>query len=128
MKHILVVDDSEVNLYLFQKIFENNINVQVDTESESSKALSRIQSDLPDLIFLDLMMPKKDGFQLLREIKSTPAISQIPIVIITAKLDARAHTKVMAYDIQGYITKPIHVNDIEEIVKRLLSFEQNKQM
>jgi CheY-like chemotaxis protein len=119
MNKILVIDDSEVNLYLIQTIFDNDHEVQVYIESDSTQALSRIQHEQPDVLVLDLMMPQVDGFQLLQEIKADPGINQIPILIISARLDTEAYNKVKEYGVQGYIKKPIQMRNVEEQIRQL---------
>ena len=119
MNKILVIDDSEVNLYLVQTIFEKDNEVQVEIESDSTKALLRIQHEMPDVIVLDLMMPHVDGFQLLKELKSDPELREIPILIISARFDNKTYNRAMGYGVQGYIKKPIQMHDVEEQIRRL---------
>ena len=81
---ILVIDDSETNLYLIKSIFRDQKNISVFSESESSHALKVVKQIRPDIILLDLMMPEIDGFELLKQLKSNINFRNIPVVIISA--------------------------------------------
>ena len=118
----------EVNLYLIQAIFEDDSEVQVDIESDSTKVFSLLGEDYPDVLVLDLMMPNVDGFQLLQEINDDPDLNQIPILIVSARLDNEAYRKAMSYGVQGFIKKPIQMNEVEEKVRYMFSLElKNKE-
>jgi len=120
MKKVLVVDDSEVNLYLFQAIFKMDPEIQVDIESNSTKAISRLREGYPDVLVLDLMMPHIDGFELLHQIKADPGINKIPILIVSARQDSEAYNRVMDFDVQGYIKKPIQMTEVESKIREII--------
>ncbi len=120
MKKILVVDDSEVNLYLIQSTFEDNKNIQVDIESNSTKAIARLSEKKYDLLLLDLMMPIVDGFEILRKIKNNNLSPNTKIIVISAKQDQETIQLVLDYGALHYIKKPINLLEIESIVKKTL--------
>lgn len=126
MRKILVVDDSEVNLFLIQTIYEGNPDIVVEIESNSSLALLRLQEGHYDLLLLDLMMPNVDGFELLAKIKSDASLNDIPIIVITAKQDIDTEKHVMNYGVQGYVKKPIRLNEIEEMINHIFLTSQKQ--
>lgn len=121
MKRILVIDDSEVNLYLIQTIFEEDKDIQVDIECDSTKALSRLREGSYQTIILDLMMPHIDGFDILKSLKSDPHLEQIPVIVVSAKHDEESISRAQSFSINGYIKKPIKMNVIENIVRKSLN-------
>lgn len=120
MKRILVIDDSEANLLLINSIFEDNPNIEVAVESNSTKALNKVRSENPDLVLLDLMMPNVDGFQILCEMKKDNNLERIPVVIVSARLDAEAKKLAKKYKVNDYIEKPLDLDVIERKINRLL--------
>ncbi len=88
MKRILVIDDSEANLLLINSIFEDDPEIEVAVESNSSRAINTARKKNPDLILLDLMMPNIDGFQILGEMKKDSNLGKIPVMIVSARLDS----------------------------------------
>lgn len=120
MKKLLIIDDSEVNLYLIKSIFQDDPDVDVTIESNSRQALPLIRKSLPDALVLDLMMPHIDGFKILELIKSEPGTSNIPVMIITARQDAEAEHEVSQYGVEAYIKKPINLKEIEYQLRNML--------
>ena len=82
---ILIVDDEPSALQLLRRILESQPGYQVLEATSGGLALSIVQSDKPELIILDLMMPEIDGFAVLETIKSNAATRDIPVIIVTAK-------------------------------------------
>jgi CheY-like chemotaxis protein len=90
MKRILVIDDSEANLLLINSIFEDDPEIEVALENNSTRALKTVRKQNPDLILLDLMMPNIDGFQILGEMRKDSFLGKIPVMIVSARLDSEA--------------------------------------
>jgi DNA-binding response OmpR family regulator len=104
-KKILVVDD-ESSLVEMLSIRLEAKNYQVITACDGQEGLDKARSESPDLIILDLMLPKLDGYQVCRALKSDEKYKQIPIVIFTARAqesDIKAGNEAGA---DAYITKP----------------------
>ena len=120
MKRILVIDDSEANLLLINSIFEDDPEIEITSESNSSRAISTVKKKNPDLILLDLMMPNIDGFQILDEIKKDSSIDKIPIMIVSARLDQEAKRMAKHYAVSDYIEKPLDLNLIEKKIYQML--------
>jgi two-component system, NtrC family, sensor kinase len=112
---ILVVDDNPTNIQvLFNVLHESGYEVAVAKSGES--ALDRLQSYLPDLILLDVMMPGMDGFETCRQIKNNEQTRDIPIIFMTALSDAVDKVKGLSLGAVDYITKPIQH---EEVLARI---------
>lgn len=125
MKKILIIDDSEVNLYLIKSIFLEDSDIAVTIENNSRKALPLIRESKPDAIVLDLMMPHIDGFKILETIKSEPEIANIPIMVITARQDVDAEYRVSQYGVDAYIRKPINLREIDHKLREMIHCEKN---
>ncbi|WP_430812325.1 MULTISPECIES: response regulator [unclassified Carboxylicivirga] len=121
MSHkVLVVDDSEVSLYLIKAIFNDDDRIEVLMENDSTRALETIKREKPKVCILDLMMPVIDGFQLLKAIKAELTLAQLPIVVITAKQDSLSFNRMKALGVQAYFTKPIEMQEVISCVKKLV--------
>lgn len=120
MKKLLVIDDSEVNLYLVQSVFEDDPNIEVILESNSSQAMKTIREKKPDMVLLDLMMPNIDGFELLHEMRSVDEFKNLPVVVISAKTDDDSINQVKSYGVNEYIKKPVDLTEIEETIRKTL--------
>jgi adenylate cyclase len=103
---ILIVDDEPFNIdYLEQELEDSNY--YLITASNGREALDKIQSELPDLVLLDLMMPVLDGFAVLAQMKGDPDLREIPVIIISAANDSRSIVKGIKQGAEDYLTKPI---------------------
>ena len=113
---ILIADDHSENVLLLSRYLENE-GYGCLTAADGAQALTTIRAELPDLVLLDVNMPIKDGFEALQEIRSDPAIAQIPVIILTA---ARLEPMDMQYALNigadDYITKPF---DRRELLARI---------
>jgi len=119
MKKVLIIDDSETSLYLIKSVFENDREIDVDIENNSTHALSSIKNKKPDLILLDLMMPHVDGFQILLQLKADVDFSKIPIIVLSARQDKEAINMAFEYGAVDYIQKPIKINEIKTKIRRI---------
>jgi len=118
-KKILVVDDESDLVEMLSIRLEAN-NYQVIAASDGQEGLDKARSESPDLIILDLMLPKLDGYQVCRMLKSDERYKQIPIVIFTARAqesDIKAGNEAGA---DAYITKPFEPAILLDKVSQLL--------
>ena len=112
---ILVVDDNPTNIQvLFDLLSETGYRVAIAKSGEN--ALQRLQSYLPDLILLDVMMPGIDGFETCRRLKAAPETQDIPVIFMTALADTVDKVKGLNLGAVDYITKPIQH---EEVLARI---------
>lgn len=127
---ILLVEDSPADVALTQEALQesklrNNLHVVTDGEA----ALSFLRNTgpyagkpRPDLILLDLNLPKKNGREVLSEIKSDPSLSMIPVVIMTVSQDERDILESYRLHANCYIRKPVKFEEFIKIVKSIESF------
>jgi chemotaxis family two-component system response regulator Rcp1 len=133
MIDILLIEDNPGDVILIKEAFKegqtlNNLTVLGDGEAALSflrKEGEYKKSSRPDLVLLDLNMPRKDGREVLAEIKTDPELKHIPVVILTsseAKLDI-----INAYNLQAncYITKPVDLKKFFSVVKLIEDFWLN---
>ncbi|MBS0319104.1 MAG: response regulator [Proteobacteria bacterium] len=91
----------------------------VTAELDGESAFARLRVDPPDVMILDLMLPRLNGFEVLKRIKSDPALRAIPVVVLTAK--GQAHDRRLAEDlgVDAFMTKPFSNQELVECVRRL---------
>jgi len=118
-KRILVVDDHEDNIELLRARLEAR-GYEIHAASDGQAALDQVERIIPDLILLDVMMPKMDGMEVVRRLKADKNLPFIPVIMQTA-LDTTAN-KVEGLDAgaDDYITKPINFAELEAKVNALL--------
>ena len=116
---VLVVDDEIYILHILDFILGAE-NYDVVTATNGEQALQKVQEEKPDLVVLDIMMPKLDGYETCRLIKSDPKTKHIPVILLTAKgreVDQKLGREVGASD---YITKPFSPSKLIERVQAIL--------
>jgi putative two-component system response regulator len=103
---LLVVDDTPDNLALMSGLLKGLYRVKVANNGERSLKIA--QSDTPDLILLDIMMPGMDGYEVCRRLKADAQTADIPVVFLTAKTEEKDEEKGLLLGAVDYITKPIN--------------------
>ncbi len=104
-KKILIVDDEEVILK-FLRIHLSKLGYEVREAADGEQAIDQLENGDFDLLICDILMPKKDGWQVLREVKSNPRTKNIPVIILTAKDEDIDMFKGYALGANYYMTKP----------------------
>lgn len=117
-KKILIVED-ESDLVTILQILLSHSNFEVFSASDGDAGLSLANTVLPDIILLDIMMPGKDGFTLLRELKSNEETCDIPIIMVTARDRMGESCQLEGAD--SFIVKPFEYKDLEKNITELLS-------
>jgi DNA-binding response OmpR family regulator len=117
---VLVVDD-EPNIVLSLEFLMKQAGYRVRVASDGEAALAAIAAEPPDLILLDAMMPKRDGFDVCQTIRANPEWQSIRIVMLTAKGREVERDKGLALGADDYITKPFSTIEVVERVKQLLA-------
>jgi len=119
---ILIVDDDEANLTMLDAYLVT-LGFSPRKAREGSEALKEVAKSTPDIIFLDLMMPGMDGFEVTRRLKSDPKTFKIPIVAITAFYDRENNVKAIESGVDGFITKPIDEPILKAYIASLLKMK-----
>jgi len=126
---VLIVDDDKQQLEILSDCMENFASTII-TASNGIEALSKAREELPNIILLDVMMPKMNGFDVCSQLKEDPRTKDIPVIFITALNDLNSILKGFSLGGVDYITKPYHT---QEIISRLqthikLQYQHRKLM
>lgn len=123
-KRVLVVDDDRV----IQQLLEVNLELEgyqvVATAADGKEALEKVKTLRPDLVILDIMMPRMDGLEVCRRVRMDPEIAETPIIILSARaqdIDVRRGYELGA---SAYLTKPFDPVELLEVADRLLKGER----
>ncbi len=119
-KKILIVDD-EPNIVISLEFLMKKEGFEVAVAGDGEEALSKAASFAPDLVLLDVMMPKKSGFEVCEALRADPAKSQLRIVMLTAKGRETEVAKGLALGANAYVTKPFSTKDLVAKVKEMLA-------
>ena len=119
MRTLLVADDNRLSRELVRDVFES-ARCRVVEAANGQEAIDRLEAVSPDLVFLDLEMPVKDGFSALAEIRKNPRFSDIPVMAVTAKAMVLDRDRILAAGFDAYVTKPIDVAQLRKRVYELL--------
>jgi putative two-component system response regulator len=120
---ILVVDDNRTNALLLERVLLGEGHL-VDVASDGQEALERVIHHTPDLILLDLDMPRVDGYEVCRRVKNDPATRLIPIVIVTAQNAFEAKLKAWELGADDFITKPFQCLEVVARCRSLLRIKR----
>ena len=119
MKHILIIDDEQDMLDLLRPRLEA-AGYEVSTASDGQEGLDKAREEKPDLILLDVMMPKIDGYQVCRFLKFDEDYKHIPIVLLTARGQEQDRETGKKVGADGYLTKPFEKEELLNTIDRLL--------
>ena len=117
---ILVVDD-EPNIVLSLECLMKQAGFQVRTASDGEAALAAVAVEAPDLVLLDVMMPRKNGYEVCQAIRANPDCKGVRIIMLTAKGREVEREKGLALGADDYITKPFSTQEVVERVRELLA-------
>lgn len=118
-RKVLIVDD-EPNIVVALEYLMRQNGFDVRAARNGEEALALLGEFRPDLVLLDVMMPRKDGYQVAQTIRDTPALSGTRILMLTAKGRETEISKGLAVGADAYITKPFSTLELVEQVKRML--------
>ena len=116
---VLLVDDDPVILKLLQVNFEME-GYSVVTANDGVEGLERARAERPDVILLDIMMPRKDGLEVTRELKSDDSTKDMPIILLSAKAQASDIEVGKQAGADDYVTKPFDPLELLERVRDML--------
>ena len=117
---ILIVDD-EPNIVMSLEFLLKKEGFVIETAGDGDAALEKVRSFLPDLILLDVMMPKKSGFEVCEVLRSDSALNHIRIIMLTAKGRETEQAKGLALGANAYMLKPFSTKDLVAKIRELLS-------
>ena len=120
MTHIVLVVEDEPNIVDSLSFLMKQAGLTVQVARDGDAALRFMESRVPDLVLLDVMLPRRDGYDVCRVIRANPAWRDVKVIMLTARgrdLDRRKGLELGADD---YVTKPFSTREIVERVRRLL--------
>lgn len=122
MKKILAVDD---HIHIV-RLIEVNLSKEytVITAADGEEGMAKARQEHPDLIILDVVMPKKDGFAMLMELKADPQLREIPVIMLTVKAQNSDIVRGLHEGADYYLPKPFHPQEIQALVRRVLAGEE----
>jgi CheY-like chemotaxis protein len=118
---ILIADDEEVVLEILSRKIAS-YDYKVITATDGQQAWEKIVSEVPDVIILDLNMPKMDGWAVLRQLRQNPPTKiWQPVIIVSAQNELENFQKGMNLEADHYLTKPCQIEDILKAIRLMLS-------
>jgi len=124
-KKILIVDDNQDSRELVVKILKAR-GYQMIEAVDGKEALEKAASEKPDLILMDRSLPKIDGYEVTRRLKGREEFKDIPIVALTAHAMTGDREKALEAGCDGYISKPIDVRALPELIRSYLMGKEEK--
>ncbi len=118
-KKVLLVED-EKSVILGVRTCLDAVGYQVDVVEDGEDALNYLERETPDLILLDLLLPKVDGFEVLKKLKGQDKNNNIPVIVLTAKAEEEDKKKVLSLGADDYMTKPFKPQQLWDKIKQYL--------
>jgi two-component system cell cycle response regulator DivK len=116
---ILVVEDNQDNREMVVKVLKFN-GYQVVEAVDGEEAVEKAKAEHPDLILLDIFLPKMDGYEATRRLKGDTSLRNIPIIALTAHAMKGSMEEALAAGCDGYISKPIDVRELPKQIQHFL--------
>lgn len=120
---ILIVDDEDKNLRLMSAVLKH-YGYTFETAKNGEEALAKTKEFSPDLIFLDILMPKMDGFETCKRLKEDSSTQNIPVVMVTALADRESRIKSLEIGANDFLSKPIDTTEIMVRAKNLVRVKE----
>lgn len=117
---ILVIDDSTTNVVLLEAIL-NGKGYRIETALNATEAYQLIEKQKPDLILLDLLMPRINGYDFLENIKSRKETKEIPVIVVSAVTDSENIKRTLNMGATDFIKKPVDIQNLITKVNNVLN-------
>ena len=118
-KIVLLVEDNEDNLVVYRTILEH-VGYEVIEARDGEEGVSRARSSNPDIILMDISIPKMDGWEATERLKADDATSAIPIIALTAHALEEDRAKAMRAGCDGYLAKPVEPRRVVQEVEKFI--------
>ncbi len=125
----IVLAEDNVDLRNYIRAMLMRYGHEVVAAADGVEAWEAIRRDPPDVVVSDIMMPRMDGYQLLRNVRETPDFQGIPVILITAKPGLEAKLKGLEHGADSYLTKPVNIRELDARIRNLVavrSFQQTR--
>jgi CheY-like chemotaxis protein len=123
-KRILIIDDEEDIRDITQLGLEMSAGWQVLTAGSGQEGIALAAAHQPDLILLDVMMPDMDGRATFANLQANPQTEQIPVILVTAKIQASDQESFTNLAIAGVLTKPFRPMNLAEQIRKILQWQE----
>lgn len=120
MARILIVDDSPTQTLSLAKLLKKHGH-EILTAKDGAEGVEVAKAEIPDLVLMDVVMPKINGFQATRQITKNPSTSHIPVVIVTTKDQETDRIWGERQGAKGYVTKPVDEDTLLETINKFLT-------
>jgi CheY-like chemotaxis protein len=124
IRKILLAEDEEDIRKVAQISLQFRGGWEVALASDGEECLAKAAQDRPDLILLDCMMPKLDGYETCRRLKQDPALREIPVIFLTARSQESEVRKGLALGAVGYLIKPFNPMSLAAEIREILESDQ----
>ena len=122
---VLVVEDFEDNRFMMRRLLEMS-GYRVVEAVNGEQAVEVAATERPDLILMDLSLPKLDGLAATRRIRQSGGLAEVPIVAVSAHDTSDFHADALAAGCNEYVTKPIDFDQLESLLKKLLEKQESE--
>jgi CheY-like chemotaxis protein len=119
-KKVLLIDDEEFIGQIVKSCIELFSNWQITTTKSGEEGLISVATDRPDVILLDMLMPSMDGFAFLKKLQADPQLADIPVVLLTSRVDLTESRKIAQLGVQGAISKPFNPTKLVDEITKVL--------
>ena len=120
MSHKILIVDDEPNIVMSLEFLLKKEGFVTETANDGDVALVKVRGFMPDLVLLDVMMPKKSGFEVCEILRSDASLSNIRIIMLTAKGRETEQAKGLALGADAYMLKPFSTKDLVARIRELL--------
>jgi len=119
-KKVLIIEDYPATVEMIISYMESLHGYALDFALDGPSGLAKIDSNKPDVVLLDIMMPGMSGLDVCKKLKGDPKTSKIPIIIVSAKVSDDDIKAGMAAGAEEYLTKPFDMNKLVELIKKYI--------
>ena len=119
MKRILIVEDNATSRELLRTVLEKQ-GYSILEARDGEEALQQLKQSKPDLVLLDIQIPIRNGYDVLKAIRGDESLARLPVVALTASAMRGDREKALAAGFTGYIAKPVGPTQLRDEVRRLL--------
>jgi chemosensory pili system protein ChpA (sensor histidine kinase/response regulator) len=115
---VMVIDDSITMRKVTSRILERH-NMRVITAKDGLDAVAMLQTQVPDLAILDIEMPRMDGLEVLAHVRNQPALSHLPIIMVTSRGGDKHRNRAMKLGVNDYLTKPYQEEQLMQAIRKI---------
>ena len=123
---VLIVDDNATNLTLFRHLLKNINGTSSECFADAKKAMEWCQTNEPDLVLLDYMMPEMDGLEFIKLFRAIEGYKDIPLIMVTADVESQVRHQALELGAHDFLTKPVDKTEFLARTRNLLSLRKSQ--